>query len=89
MGKQTVNSMVFKDDKGQLCGVRVDFCSEEEAIEIAKDKLYCDKVEKTDEYKYMYHGFGKAIGMDEFENTWWLTDHVTGNSIPVYVFRET
>lgn len=88
MSKQSVNYMLFEDEKGKLCAVRVDYCTEEEAIEIAKDKLYCDKVEKTDEYRYMYFGFGKTIGMDEYENTWWLTESVTGKAIPVYVFRE-
>ena len=36
----------------------------------------------------MYHGFGKDVGSDEYENTWWLVGEPTNNSIPVYVFRE-
>lgn len=88
MSKPQVNTMVFKDDNGYLCAVRVDFCSEAEAMDIAKEKLITESVKKSDDYKYMYHGFGKAKNMDEYENTWWLTDNATGNSVPVYVFRE-
>lgn len=88
MSKQPVNFMTFKDEKGFLCAVRVNHCSEEDAEQIAKQKLMCDKVKRTNEYKYMYHGFGKTIGMDEWENTWWLTESCNKISIPVYVFRE-
>lgn len=82
------NYMKFADDKGYLLAVRKDYCSEQEAEEIAKRELYTDTISKTDEYKFMYHGFGKTIGMDEWENTWWLTEDCNKISIPVYVFRE-
>lgn len=88
MSKQPVNFMTFKDEKGFLCAVRVDYCCEENAEQIAKQKLMCDKVKKTDEYRYMYHGFGKTVGMDEYENTWWITEDLKKNSVPVFVFRE-
>lgn len=82
------NFMTFKDDDGYLCAVRMDYCTEDEAKEIAKDRLYNESVKLTTEYRYMHHGFGKTVGMDEYENTWWLTDECKKNSVPVYVFRE-
>lgn len=88
MSKPAVNAMVFKDEKGYLCAVRVDFCDEAKAAEIAKEKLIAVNVKRTNEYNYMYHGFGKAIGDDSYENTWWLTENLNTKSIPVYVFRE-
>lgn len=88
MGKQATISMTFKDKNGYLCAVRVDSCTLEEATEIAKKQLINDNVKQTDEYKYMYFGFGKAIGDDSYENTWWITDEANSKAIPVYVFRE-
>lgn len=88
MSKPTTISMTFKDKDGYLCAVRVDSCTLEEATEIAKKQLVNDNVKQTDEYKYMYFGFGKAIGDDSYENTWWITDEANSKAIPVYVFRE-
>ena len=87
MNKPT-NFMTFRDSDGDLCAVRMDYCTEEEAMEIAKEKLFTESVKSTKEYRYMYHGFGKTVDMDEYENTWWLTDECKNNSVPVYVFRE-
>lgn len=88
MSKPTVNAMIFRDDNGYLCAVRVDYCDESTAADIAKKKLCAEEVVRTDEYRYMYFGFNKIVGMDEYENTWWLTEDINKKSIPVYVFRE-
>lgn len=79
---------IFKDADGYLCAVRKDMFTEAEATQIAKDKLINEEVHLTDQYSYMYHGFGKDSTTDEYSNTWWLTDSMKDNSIPVYVFRE-
>ena len=68
------NYMKFKDEQGYLFAVRKD--------------LFTEDVELSSDYQYMYHGFGKAVGMDEYENTWWLTNEKNKITIPVYVFRE-
>ena len=39
MSKPAVNAMVFKDEKGYLCAVRVDFCDEAKAAEIANELI--------------------------------------------------
>lgn len=88
MSKPLVNFMKFKDDKGLLCAIRKDYCTEDEAKEIAKEQLITESVKRTNEYHYMYHGFGKTVDMDEYENTWWITESKNKSSIPVYVFRE-
>lgn len=88
MSKPLVNHLMFKDKKGYLYAVRTDFCSEEEARQIAKDKLVAESVKKVTNYGFMYHGFGKDYDSDEYENTWWLVGEQTNNSVPVYVFRE-
>jgi len=88
MSKPKENHIVFKDKKGYLCAVRKDFCDEYEAEKIAKERLVNESVIPCFEYGYMYHGFGKDVGSDEYENTWWLVGEPTNNSIPVYVFRE-
>lgn len=88
MSKPLVNFMKFKDDKGLLCAIRKDYCTEDEAKEIAKEQLITESVKRTTEYHYMYHGFGKTVDMDEYENTWWITESKNKSSIPVYVFRE-
>jgi hypothetical protein len=88
MSKPPVESEIFKDEKGYLCAVRKDRFTEAEAREIAKERLINDEVSLTEDYSYMYHGFGKTVGMDEYENTWWITDTMTKNAVPVYVFRE-
>lgn len=85
---KAVNVMKFKDDKGYICAIRKDYCTESEAEQIAKDTLFTESVNRTNEYKHMYHGFGKAIGMDEYENSWWLIGDPTKNSVEVYAFRE-
>lgn len=87
MSKPT-NVMTFSDDDGMLCAVRMDYCTEEEAMQIAKEKLFTENVKLTKDYRYMHHGFGKTVNMDEYENTWWLTDEMKKNSVAVYVFRE-
>lgn len=88
MSKPT-NVMTFSDDNGMLCAVRMDYCTEDEAMQIAKEKLFTESVMPTKEYRYMHHGFGKTVNMDEYENTWWLTDEMKKNSVAVYVFRES
>lgn len=88
MSKPLVNFMKFKDDKGLLCAIRKDYCTENEAKEIAKEQLMAESVKRTNEYHYMYHGFGKTIDMDEYENSWWLIGDPTKNSVEVYAFRE-
>ena len=82
------NYMKFKDEQGYLFAVRKDYCSNEDAKELAKKELFTEDVELSSDYQYMYHGFGKAVGMDEYENTWWLTNEKNKITIPVYVFRE-
>ena len=87
MSKPLVESEIFKDKDGYLCAVRKDMYSEAEATDIAKKRLCNDEVHLTEQYSYMYHGFGKGDD-DEYANTWWLVDEMKKNSIPVYVFRE-
>ena len=87
MSKPKTNDVVFKDDKGYLCAVRKDTNTLQEAVTIAKDRLYCDSVKQTDEYNHMYYGYGVSDG--EAESTWWLVDNSTKNGIPVFVFRES
>ena len=87
MSKQN-NYMIFQDEKGMLFAVRKDYCSLEAAKDMALDKLKCESVKQSNDYKYMYFGFGKAVGMDEYENTWWLTGEKIGKFVEVYVFRE-
>lgn len=86
MSKSKVNAMLFSDKKGMLCAIREDYCSVDKARSIAKQKLFCETVKKTNEYNHMYFGYGKSDG--ESESTWWLVDNKTKNGIPVYVFRE-
>lgn len=86
MSVSAVNAIVFMDEKGQMCAVKQSAMSLNEARELAKKKLYCEKVKQTHDYSHMYFGFGKSDG--EAENNWWLIDNNTKNSIPVYVFRE-
>lgn len=88
MSKQN-KYMIFQDEKGMLFAVRKDYCSLEAAKDLALDKLNCESVKQSNTYRYMYHGFGKSVGMDEYENTWWITNEKTGNSVEVYVFRES
>ena len=88
MSKPVVESEIFKDDDGYLCAIRKDKFTKEEAEEIAKNRLVNNEVHLTEQYRFMYHGFGKDSKTDEYENTWWLTDTMCNNSIPVYVFRE-
>lgn len=88
MSKPVVESEVFEDGQmGRLCGVRKDMYTESEAREIAKCRLYSDDVKLTEQYSFMYHGYGKGFD-DEYANTWWLTDEAKKNAIPVYAFRE-
>ena len=81
-------AMTFADEKGMLCAVRKDYCTEDAARKIAAEKLYVDNVAVTNDYKYMHHGFGKTPEMKNQENTWWLTEDMKNNSVSVYVFRE-
>lgn len=89
MSKPTLNYVTFKDqEEGLLLAVRKDCAKKAIAEAIAKEKLICEDVIEVPKYKYMYFGFGKTVGMDEYENTWWLTEDSRGQAIPVWVFRE-
>ena len=86
MSISNITSVLFRDDKGLMCAVKENCMSVTQAEELAKKRMFCEKVEQTDEYNHMYYGFGRSDG--ETENNWWLIDNNTRNSIPVYVFRE-
>lgn len=61
--------------------------TEQEAIEIARNGLGVDEVEKCDAFVRFGYGVDDDDISAEVRNTWWLEWHKTKRCCPVWAFR--
>ena len=87
MSKPVVTSKMFEDEQGLIFAARKDYFTYDEAVELAKENLEKDEVNITEEYRYMFFGFGQTVDMDERENTWWITSEPEGKCSSIWAFR--
>ena len=80
------DSMKFYDGSGRaLFAVNSKKHTYEEAERMARRAFKVGRVEFNTDYNYAYHGFGKDSS-GEMRNTYWITESVPKNGIPVYTF---
>lgn len=87
MSKPAVTNKMFEDEQGLIFAVRKDYFNYDEAVELAKENLKKDEVILTEEYRYMFFGFGQTVDMDERVNDWWITDRPEGRCSSIWAFR--